>query len=126
MSYPEQSNPIEFRLQNPFSMKKVEELFAEIKNFCQNEECKNIVVDFSGLEKEDFSITERYRIGAMGAECVMAGGRIAVLLRPEQLDTKRFGELVAQNRSSHRLTRAFTDQAQVIEWFVQANSEPEI
>jgi hypothetical protein len=72
--------------------------FASIAGDCMRANKNKLLLDFTQAQGK-LSLIDRYQMGAK-AEIFMLFKlmKVAVIGRPEQLDYKRFGEMVARNR----------------------------
>ena len=90
--------------------------FELIAEHCKRANKNKLLLDLMGAYG-DASLADRYRFGDQ-AEIFMLYKliKVAVVIRPEQLDPHRFGETVARNRWVN--ARVFTSVENAVEWLL--------
>jgi len=90
--------------------------FELIAENCARTNNNKLLVDWTGAYGHA-SIAERYFMGERARIFAHYKLKVASVSRPEQQDSKLFGELVAQNRGV--TTRTFTDTQSAEEWLLK-------
>ena len=74
-----------------------------------------LLIDFTGAANQKLSLAERFRLG-LSAQSLIELRKIAVVVRPDLLDRRRFGEMVARNRGIN--IRAFGSLGEATQWLL--------
>ena len=90
--------------------------FELIAEHCKRANKNKLLLNFVGAYA-DVSVADRYRYGDE-AEIFMFYKlvKVATVVRPEQLDSRKFGEMVARNRWVN--ARGFTNVEDAEEWLL--------
>jgi hypothetical protein len=113
---------LEVRFLGSFSIERFKGQAEAASRACRERECEKLLVDVTRLEAR-LTTVDRYEL-ASHAVRVSWGLKVALYVRPDFLDPKKFGILVAQNRGL--AVDAFTDRPAAVDWLLaQIPKEPE-
>jgi hypothetical protein len=90
--------------------------FESIAEHCKRANKNKLLLDFTEAQAE-FSLADRYFLGEGAKIFKHHASKVATVGRPEQLDHRRFGETVAQNRGVN--LRVFTTIEDAHEWLLE-------
>jgi hypothetical protein len=90
--------------------------FESIAKHCERANKNKLLLDFTGVHT-DASFVDRYFLGKEAQIFAHYNLKVASAGRPDQLDPKRFGEIVAQNRGVN--LRAFINVADAEQWLLE-------
>jgi hypothetical protein len=90
--------------------------FESIAEHCALTKNSKLLIDTTGYDV-GASTVDRFRLGKRLQAFARHGIKVAFLSRPEQVDPKKFGVLVAQNRGVSADT--FTDLHSAEEWLLK-------
>jgi CO dehydrogenase/acetyl-CoA synthase delta subunit len=93
----------------------VRPLFDSIVEECERVDQKKVLIDYTGASV-NASIAERYEMGKVYLIFARHKLKVASLVTAEQIDSKKFTELVARNRGA--VTRVFMDRESAEEWLL--------
>lgn len=104
------------RFIGPAEVSEVLRYFEEIAEHCRRARKNKLLVDITGFDVK-LTVTTRFLAGE-GLEIFSIHRiKVAIVGRPEQFDTERFGILVARNRFVN--VEAFTDFQAAEEWLLK-------
>jgi hypothetical protein len=89
------------------------ELIAE---HCKRVNKNKLLLDYTKAHGEA-SLVDRYYLGDRGRVFAKHNIKVATVDRPERLDPRRFGVMVAQNRGVN--VRAFTNAEDAAKWLLE-------
>jgi hypothetical protein len=91
--------------------------YALIAAHCQHTKKNKLLLDFTKTYG-NLSLTDRYYLGSK-AEIFLLYSivKVAAVARPDQFDSRRFGEMVAQNRWLD--VRLFTNVDKAVDWLLK-------
>jgi hypothetical protein len=95
------------------NLQDIGQRFEALAVRCRKEKKHKLLIDVTAIKAAP-TFSDRYRAGESAVVFTEFGIRIAMLGRPELIDPRRLGELVAQNRGVDG--RVFTDRAAAEEW----------
>ena len=87
--------------------------FGQIAEYCKRTNKNKLLIDFTGANVK-ISFADRYFLGDNARIFAQYRLTVAAVERPERIDPKKFGELVAQNRGVN--VRVFSDTQAAKEW----------
>lgn len=91
--------------------------FDLIAEHCKSANKNKLLLDFTGAYTRS-SLADRYFAGEKAEIFVhYKMAKVAVIVRPEQLDPQKFGEMTMRNRRVN--ARVFTNIEDVEEWFLK-------
>jgi hypothetical protein len=87
-----------------------------IAEHCKRANKNKLLLNFTEAHGE-VSLADRYFLGVEGQIFTHYNLKVATVDRPERIDPRRFGEMVAQNRGVN--VRAFTNVEDALEWLLK-------
>ena len=90
--------------------------FESIVEHCERANQNKLLLDFTEAHAE-ISLADRYFFGERAKIFASHASKVAAVGRPDQLDPRRFGEMVAQNRWVN--VRAFTNAEDAARWLLE-------
>jgi len=90
--------------------------YDSIAEHCNRANKNKLLVNYTEAY-EELSLWDRYFLGERAQIFAYQRIKVAAVLRPDQLDPKRFGEMVAQNRGVNY--RAFPNTEDALEWLLK-------
>jgi hypothetical protein len=90
--------------------------FESIMEQCERANKNKLLLDFTEAQTE-LSLADRYFLGEGAKIFARHTSKVATVGRPEQLDSRRFGEMVAQNRWVN--VRTFTNVEDAARWLLE-------
>jgi hypothetical protein len=90
--------------------------FESIVEHCERANKNKLLLDFTEAQAE-ISLADRYFFGERAKIFARQASKVAAVGRPDQLDPRRFGEMVAQNRWVN--VRAFTNAEEAAKWLLE-------
>jgi len=90
--------------------------FESIVEHCERANKNKLLLDFTEAHAE-ISLADRYFLGERAKILARQASKVATVGRPDQLDPRRFGEIVAQNRWVN--VRAFTNAEDAARWLLE-------
>lgn len=90
--------------------------FESIAELCKRSNKNKLLLDFTDTHSQ-FSLTHRYLLADACEGFVHYKIQVAVVCKPEQLDSKKFGEMAARNRGVN--VRIFTNVEDAEEWLLK-------
>jgi hypothetical protein len=90
--------------------------FEAIAERCESANKNKLLLDFTEVQAE-ISLADRYFFGERTKIFARHASKVAAVGRPDQLDPRRFGEMVAQNRWVN--VRAFTNPEDAAKWLLE-------
>ena len=90
--------------------------FETIVEHCERADKNKLLLDFTEAQTE-ISLTDRYFLGERAKIFARKASKIATVGRPEQIDPRRFGEMVARNRWVN--VRTFTNAEEAAKWLLE-------
>ena len=90
--------------------------FESIVEHCERANKNKLLLDFTEVQAK-ISLADRYFLGEGAKVFARHASKVAAVGRPEQLDPRRFGEMVAQNRWVN--VRAFTNVEDAEKWLLK-------
>src|SRR5262245_28718717 len=90
--------------------------FESIVEHCERSNKNKILLDFTQAHTE-LSLVDRYFLGERAKIFARQASKVATVGRPEQFDSRRFGEMVAQNRWVN--VRTFTNAEDAAKWLLE-------
>jgi hypothetical protein len=90
--------------------------FESIVEHCERANKNKLLLDFTEAQAE-ISLTDRYFFGERAKILARKASKVATVARPEQLDPRRFGEMVARNRWVN--VRTFTNAEEAAKWLLE-------
>jgi len=91
------------------------EQFESIVEHCRSAKKDKLLIDTTGYEVK-VSLTDRFLMGKRGHIFAAHRIKVAFVCRPEQIDARKFGRLVAQNRGV--TVEVFTDFQSAEAWLL--------
>jgi hypothetical protein len=99
------------------AMEEIWERFEWVGKLCERANKNKLLFDFTGAPTKLY-LAERYFLGEHSQDFMLYNVfKVAAVCKPEQLDPKRFGEVVARNRGVN--VRVFTDEESALAWLLQ-------
>ena len=90
--------------------------FESIVEHCERANKNKLLLDFTEVQA-DISLPDRYFLGERAKIFARKASKIATVGRPDQLDPRRFGEMVARNRWVN--VRTFTNADDATKWLLE-------
>ena len=90
--------------------------FESIVEHCERRNKNKLLLDFTEA-KVEISLADRYFFGERAKIFARQASKVAAVGRPEQLDSRRFGEMVARNRWVN--VRSFTNYEDAEKWLLE-------
>jgi len=90
--------------------------FESIVEHCERRNKNKLLFDFTEAQLE-ISLADRYFLGERAKIFGRQASKVAAVGRPEQLDSRRFGEMVARNRWVN--VRSFTNYEDAEKWLLE-------
>jgi hypothetical protein len=90
--------------------------FDSIVEYCRRAKSDRLLIDTTGYDVK-VSVTDRFRLGERLRVFAGQGIKVVFVSRPEQLDPRKFGALVAQNRGV--TADVFTDLQSAEAWLLK-------
>ena len=90
--------------------------FESIVEHCERANKNKLLLDFTEAQAE-ISLVDRYFLGERAKIFARKASKVATVGRPEQLDQRRFGEMVARNRWVN--VRTFTNAEDAAKWLLE-------
>ena len=90
--------------------------FESIVEHCERANKNKLLLDFTEAQAE-ISLADRYFFGERAKIFARHMLKVATVGRPDQLDPRRFGEMVARNRWVN--ARAFTNAEDAAKWLLE-------
>jgi hypothetical protein len=92
-------------------------LLEQVMSECQQLGLTRLLVDLRSTDHPPLSTTDRYDLSHTTAEFWDRSILLAMVARPEQIDSERFGQRVAANRGL--FVAACTEEAEAIAWLLR-------
>jgi hypothetical protein len=90
--------------------------FESIADHCERTNKNKLLLDFTEAQTE-ISFADRYFLGERAKIFASQASKVATVGRPEQIDPRKFGEVVAQNRWVN--VRVFTNAEDAARWLLE-------
>jgi hypothetical protein len=90
--------------------------FESIAEHCKRTNNDKLLIDTRGYDVK-VSVVDRFFLGTSSRIFAVLRIKVAIICRPEQLDERRFGRLVAENRGV--TVEVFTDFQSAKEWLLK-------
>jgi hypothetical protein len=90
--------------------------FESIVEHCERANKNKLLLDFTEAQAE-ISLADRYFFGDRAKIFARKASKVAAVGRPDQLDPRRFGEMVARNRWVN--VRTFTNAEDAAKWLLE-------
>ena len=107
-----------FRPTGPTSVERLLEQLKQVMAACQGHKMTRLLVNTTGLSHKPLTTVERFQWGSGLAGFWDRGIKLAMVGRPDQFDSERFGKLVALNRALHY--GSYIDEADALQWLLKA------
>jgi hypothetical protein len=104
------------RFTGPGTVEEAWMQFESIAEYCERANKNKLLLDFTEAQAE-ISLTDRYFFGERAKIFAGKTSKVATVGRPEQLDPRKFGEMVAQNRWVN--VRVFTNAEDAARWLLE-------